>query len=532
MQGKKRRVLTSQLTQMRPGPSESSTIMPTAAAYDFSTLISAQNQISLALDGYESACNALDLQQSTLSIFVNQAFSSSVECERDILAQQTSRLMRISAKLSEIRNRSLTVVPISRLLPELLSTIFIMTADCVRASYSTVPDHTHKSLKFINGLSSVCSRWRHVALNTPALWAHIDLNRKGGPNYAALWLDRARSYPLHVSYRYPAYEGTYREWTSLLEPHSHRFRMLSLKMDVMGQTILRNACVRHLTAPLSLEYLALVAYSGEEIPVWEMYLVQSEIHALLETHSIHLYRVPLSALPSPAYQGLRYLCLDSLSEELALPLEPVLEILRVNPDLRYFELSNTPFNIPLESDVSPIKLERLEILRIGYIQERVTQWLLKHLVLGHEGTTLVLSQHSSDESRIGVGLRVLSNHSITTLCFLSPGFGPKFLDIDALLTELPSLQMLALEDASVYVHNHPDSAEKHHPVLSNLSLVSCYVDYPEAFMDMVVRHSVRRMRIFDVEKSLNKTFVLKKAPDVEFSEEPGSSAPLTWQPFD
>ncbi|KAF8599500.1 hypothetical protein BDV93DRAFT_526031 [Ceratobasidium sp. AG-I] len=509
--------------------------MLTTAAYDFCSLVAAREQLSRALDSYESACNTLDLvnlQHNALPKFAIQTFFSSVEDERELLARQTSRIMRLSAKLEGVRNRSVTAVPVGCLSPDILSMIFTMAASSTRAALAQTQTEADKPLEIANVLSSVCSHWRQVAIDTPALWASIDLNREGGLDHVALWLDRARSYPLQVTSYSTGRKGLDQEWIALLEPHSSHFHTLILDLDFVGQSIFRNACARHSTTPLSLQYLALSLAFEEDVPLWEANLSPSEIPGLLGTHSIHLDKVSLGSFSSPAFQGLRYLRLARLSGGLPPSLMQVLEVLRANPDLSYFEISNTRFDIPTELDITPVKLERLETLHFDFLHAPVSHWLLKHLVLRSEGVTLVLSGHfDSNEDRIGVGLRALSNNNITTLCFKSPRVQPVFLDMDALLADLPRLRTLELEDSFFHVENRIFSTEKQYPALFNLSIVACYVNDLDQLKDMIVRHSVSRMRVIKGEHRRIKEFMLEKAPHIELSEEPGSAAPPTWRPF-
>lgn len=510
--------------------------MSTTFAYDFTILATARDQLSQALANYESACDSLDLinfQHSALPKFSIQTFFSTIEHERELLARETLRALRLSAKLDAIRNRSAIAVPVGRLPPEMLSTIFTMAADSTRSALTQAPNQADELPEIANVISSVCSHWRRVALDTPALWAHIDLNRKGGLSHAALWLDRARSYPLHVSSNLSNREGLDQEWIALLKPHSYHFHSLILDLDFVGQSIFHNACAHHVIEPLRLDYLALSFDSDGDISVWEVNLLPSEMQGLLGTHSIHLDNVSLGSLSSPAFQGLYHLCLDGLTNDSAPSLKQIFEVLRSNPNLQYFELSRAHFDIDTQLDIPLVTMNKLETLRLGCLQARPLQWLLGHLVLRPTGVTLVLFRHMDvDEDRIGVGLGVLSNHSITTLCFLSPMDGPSYLDLNALLIDLPCLETLSLEHIFFKVDKCPVPAKRQYPSLSNLSLVSTTTIDFDSFMDMVVNHSVRHIRIFDSDRELTREFVLDRAPDIEFSEAPGSSVPPTWRPFD
>ncbi|SRR5258706_3251772 len=86
--------------------------------------------------------------------------------------------------------------PINEMLPtEVLSLVF--------------EKHTllHWNAPVVDGL--VCHLWSQIILHTPGAWSHIIVRKvRIGPSVEALrlWLDRAKSSPLHLQFEYDSEE--------------------------------------------------------------------------------------------------------------------------------------------------------------------------------------------------------------------------------------------------------------------------------------------------------------------------------------
>ena len=92
-------------------------------------------------------------------------------------------------------------VPIDNLPPEILSPIFItLVNDSLYAR--SVGDDSYGSSEYPTLISSVCVRWRRVAISIPYLWSYIDLmpGNIHPRNYGhiQLWLERSQNSPLRL----------------------------------------------------------------------------------------------------------------------------------------------------------------------------------------------------------------------------------------------------------------------------------------------------------------------------------------------
>ncbi|KAG8714856.1 hypothetical protein FRC09_017180, partial [Ceratobasidium sp. 395] len=145
--------------------------------------------------------------------------------------------------LRKIVNASATLVPINTLPLEIMSHIFLLltsSATCVDDKRYRPADKYYHEHRFYRShplvvIPAVCSRWRRLAINTPSLWSHVDVDRQAKGKRQGdvlprtrLWLERARGAPisLHIG-GLSETSGNGSELLSLLEPHMSN--LISLK---------------------------------------------------------------------------------------------------------------------------------------------------------------------------------------------------------------------------------------------------------------------------------------------------------------
>ncbi|KAM5534904.1 hypothetical protein V8D89_011459 [Ganoderma adspersum] len=111
----------------------------------------------------------------------------------------------LQQKLRQLRNKSNSQVPISRLPPEILSEIFLNQAAKVREERLTInlrgdnhcpDDLVHKSFYSWLNVSHVSRHWREVALNCVQLWTWLALEPRITDDVVETLLPRARDLPL------------------------------------------------------------------------------------------------------------------------------------------------------------------------------------------------------------------------------------------------------------------------------------------------------------------------------------------------
>ncbi|KAG9119111.1 hypothetical protein FRC07_006036, partial [Ceratobasidium sp. 392] len=129
--------------------------------------------------------------------------------------------MRITPRT--ITSESTTPSPINILPPEVLANIFTLLDLCLL--------HYHPNNPY--NFTEVCAHWRHIALSTTNLWAHIDFGSPVRSEFTDMLLERTKDGPIHAHIREetlgphsaPINDETL-ETMQMLEPHMPRVRAL------------------------------------------------------------------------------------------------------------------------------------------------------------------------------------------------------------------------------------------------------------------------------------------------------------------
>ncbi|KAG9096660.1 hypothetical protein FRC06_008445 [Ceratobasidium sp. 370] len=143
---------------------------------------------------------------------------------------RTDKLTRSDAALCRVYNQSTQFVPVQRLPHELLIRIFSLA--CERCGF--FPSSQRKisncqTTKTMVAITHVCTDWRRLAIDTPALWSHVDIldSYRDSLGQEQVWLERARSVPLSVQ----ANIDTNSKKLTLLGPHFGAIRSLGFESD-------------------------------------------------------------------------------------------------------------------------------------------------------------------------------------------------------------------------------------------------------------------------------------------------------------
>ncbi|KAG8688125.1 hypothetical protein FRC09_013096 [Ceratobasidium sp. 395] len=129
-----------------------------------------------------------------------------------------------------MRDSSTTLAPINTLPPEILACIFALWKPYWDCFYDD-------GLNF-HDLAAVCSYWRQVAINTPELWAHIDIGPSTPVGFTELFLKRAGDSPIYMhlneantSISKPTSMEKMDQTMSLLSQHLHHVFALDINSD-------------------------------------------------------------------------------------------------------------------------------------------------------------------------------------------------------------------------------------------------------------------------------------------------------------
>jgi hypothetical protein len=233
----------------------------------------------------------------------------------------------------EAKPRRNALVPISRLPPETLATIFAFLSGSAWKERSVY-------LEWILRVTHVCRQWREVALDHSRLWSHINLTKLTPVGLAEI-LARAKMAPLHLEADVGRRRAAQvKDFGRQLEAHISRTRRLSISGSFKS-AILRLLSSAHASAP-NLEYLSLSHRSRASYTVIPSNLFNCTTPNLT---SLELDMCNIS-WKSPLLKGLRNLQIHNMS---ARPkLEDWLDTLNEMPNLKTLSLQHaTPLAFPL-----------------------------------------------------------------------------------------------------------------------------------------------------------------------------------------
>ncbi|KAG8700073.1 hypothetical protein FRC08_004939 [Ceratobasidium sp. 394] len=217
---------------------------------------SARTTLTRAIDDYLTAslglCDALcsPVCHPSSRHSLEQTLSE-IDLELLPLQSEEDKLRRMRTTLANQRNQSRTLSPIHRLPPEILATVF-----SISSSRYTKYDRTALSRALCVSptvLAGVCTSWRQLALQSPSLWAYVDIVVGSDQvelrpsTQTKLWIERSRNVPLYVNLRDysqdPGLRYTVRLYhvmwlVKFLAPLMHRICALDINAALEPNTIL------------------------------------------------------------------------------------------------------------------------------------------------------------------------------------------------------------------------------------------------------------------------------------------------------
>lgn len=291
----------------------------------------------------------------------------------------------------------MTITPIHVLPPEIMTRIFQLVLDTQPCYFA---DQAQDSLKgspilYPEILSHICSRWRHIAINSRVLWSHVDLvpfnTRSSLPSSrfiarAAAFAARSGHSPLHV---HVAGRTTSNDSDSLdIDTDLNEFcisiapRMKSLDLSTYHSfrilhLFVLQSCLTN-CVPGSLHELVVTSNTGilsstygGDIETGDPFIDIDQQHnteCLLAVRDLRLTGIYFP-WAHPVYHGLVELHLmpqnEYLGPSLDIPQAQFMGILNGSPKLRilYFGLNLTEL-IPHNNAHTHTKLDDLEVLNV------------------------------------------------------------------------------------------------------------------------------------------------------------------------
>lgn len=393
------------------------------------------------------------------------AVRASISTATDDVSQLESEISRIEGVLDELRRKrddlksyidlhGSFLAPIAKLPTEILAEIFMQCTDnwmfgpLVGAGiiFGTPPHHLDKIPLLV---SSVCKKWRHVALATPNLWASFalliqPLYFENDVRLMELWLARAAQCPLSISLEYSRHHHV-AQFLSDVKPLMEVFlsccdRWENIRIHLPPSFIRLLSPARSRTLKLQWLFVASPSNSGDQkMQIFEVapQLRHLKVHRSFDCSKL---TIPWSQLQTcdlgmnrPAQEYLRILTLtpnlqSCNMENIVEPASPhAIDIQVQLPKLHTFKVSMLPGSNPGQL-FKALQLPGLQYLSIFTEEIPWTETVTAHLIS--------LLSHCS--------LKKLSMNANSATGFRTDGPSPE--DMIRILQACPDLTELHLAD--------------------------------------------------------------------------------------
>ncbi|CAE6457062.1 hypothetical protein ACGC1H_003204 [Rhizoctonia solani] len=369
-------------------------------------LIAARVALQTATDNYITACEAIeaDCNQEPTSFFDKRALEVTlvaINSELAFPAMYAQRLWNGRVTLTGLRNRSSTLLPVNLLPAKILTSIFIKAVEADRISRITLAQRAREEggtqaiaarlrrPDMTTVISSVSTCWRKLSIQTPELWAHVDLGESGArtdPLFAKarLWLERSQGSPLYVTIATtgPAAQ-VINTWGILPILRSYETNLHTLDLDLNRIDEVHAALARWLNegAPNSLTSLKIsiprVAEPGDTphaLPPGFLYREHGD-EFFKPIRTLYLDGTYLS-WSGPAFRNLVDLRLCRISDHVCPTVEQFVGILDGSPALCTLWLRRMTLQIGGRLEFAPVKMKNLQILGLEHIEPQGLYLLL------------------------------------------------------------------------------------------------------------------------------------------------------------
>lgn len=428
----------------------------------------AGHQLDRAIQHFLESTNAINgclLSYSSNPDLLEKATS---EAHRGLSTMTTriTDLNKAQAILNRICNESPSLVPISKLPPEVLLQIFRLHTQLYPcAAYCTSTCMLgHEQLyhpKLLAALARVCTHWRNVVLHNPLLWSHalfdIDALQKFGLSH--------HPFPFCNEHSYGQLRCiTFANWPALrlgdeamkmmvdcLRSYLKDLELLRL-VDISDQHTLCEFLTQWLTSERAGSIRSLSVLANRKA-------VQSESWRLhwtvpLSRERVESFLLPICALrttgvyfgwDSPVYCNLIILRVGRLSETAFPTLQQILNVLSACPHLEFLHLFEMSIVTGEPASIQPVILRALKVLDLLYLAYEGLRLLLPMILPESQELSIRLGMYPSTNDVSSIILFFLGRNNITRL-FLHPGpFSIADLPLRRYLSAVPDLRTLILD---------------------------------------------------------------------------------------
>ncbi|TCD61501.1 hypothetical protein EIP91_008367 [Steccherinum ochraceum] len=307
------------------------------------------------------------MRTATLNVddpFADPAFTTPDPPSKNVESEQISYHANTLLDLRYQRN---SLIPISRLHPDILSQLFLQYR-AVANAFALAEGVSHDSAHYRwLPITHVCRRWRRLAVGIPLLWSHIRIGCVS-ENALDTFLARSQDVPLRVECFYSAPAHTPKMLSELTVIQRHLIRVQSLSLGLPPRAY--NAMPPPAAATTALQSLffdtTIDLLPNPEI-LEEVPLIKESKLTFPALASLHVsnYRMPWSTVPLP--RSLTHLSVShSVSGVFYYAIPEIISAIRSLPELEDVVLRRIlpPGITTSTNDQKPVVLPRLKSLLI------------------------------------------------------------------------------------------------------------------------------------------------------------------------
>ncbi|KAH7330684.1 hypothetical protein B0J17DRAFT_160599 [Rhizoctonia solani] len=460
-----------------------------------------RDQLSSTIDNYIDACNALAAVASPVLQPMTESLFTNLDQELKYLAQEETKLASGRWTLSVFRNMSSTLCSTNLLPDDILTYIFELS---ISSYVRDNPKGRNQYLTCPGVLASVCTRWRHVAVNTCSLWTQLDLIPTSDPSHklyrrARIWLQRVQSAPLHI-YIHQHDACVKREeivqLTGFLAPLMKQLHALHLSADCHTMDLFEEilGCWLEFGIPGSTESLTLrrpnpiflMAHPGLDA---QHDLSLGQLQTRYSSKRLSKFLLPLRTLRlhnvcigwgSAAHRGLSELHLEAIPNSAGLTICQLIAMLQASPRLGSLKISrvNLVDNFTeYEGALEPIHLSNLSCLDLLGANTMVLKRLLPLIVPGAIPLSMSINLHEKD--LIQTQFQSFLGRATISALYLDAGEQTNW--VPSLIEHTCRLRSLAIRNYHFSRSSFPNSSPEEAvpicaPLLESMYFIGCRVN--------------------------------------------------------
>ncbi|TFK72267.1 hypothetical protein BDN72DRAFT_957430 [Pluteus cervinus] len=235
------------------------------------------------------------------------------------IAGLDSRILELELARAALKKTRNTLTSISRLSQDIFRSIFQEVQDehgmtsHKEAVFPYFRLELESQMPWVRALTHVCSHWRELALNTPTLWTHVQLNNIG---LASDMLVRSRTAPLSITATFPysnhkASEQLQKYIPQALRMHLHHTTFIDLRLPHDWYEELYTAISQSTITPNTLEACSFRAIDLHDLASFPVDLPVDVV--VKSASSLRHITLDMCAFPlNPSSTRVSFSCLSSL----------------------------------------------------------------------------------------------------------------------------------------------------------------------------------------------------------------------------